>query len=370
MGHHLVASPAPRATPAHRLLDHRHLRLPRLARLPRSRIRVHVSQPALERYAFHCIRLYSAVFTVFLSVVSMRCSQYAAPYRLPALMLAYSARRLELIALFENREYPSTDRRILGAFCAAAMGAQNAWTTRSSLKTSTVIVGTNLQKIAEILYLRVRRKLEGCCSSSVPELGRWEIWGDMGRYGEIWEAARAPSPSWAGGSRRSTTFSPRGRTRGRGRRPCCAACPPSSERCAAPLPSRGPRRTQGNPPPPPSPLSQAVAKHTDVRNQESALLTRLAFCCVAYAVGAVGGAEAARVCCIGSEATADEAASSRCRWPLYLLHRVAPAGGAAHRTRATAVEMTRAMEGPPKAGHCDTPRTGEGIGKHSLQPSR
>ena len=102
-------------------------------------------------------------------------------------MLAYSARRLELIALFENREYPSTDRRILGAFCAAAMGAQNAWTTRSSLKTSTVIVGTNLQKIAEILYLRVRRKLEGCCSSSVPELGRWEIWGDMGRYGRLLE---------------------------------------------------------------------------------------------------------------------------------------------------------------------------------------
>ena len=69
-------------------------------------------------------------------------------------MLAYSARRLELIALFENREYPSTDRRILGAFCAAARGAQNAWTTRSYLKTSTVIVGTSRPQIAEVLYLR------------------------------------------------------------------------------------------------------------------------------------------------------------------------------------------------------------------------
>ena len=201
-------------------------------------------------------------------------------------MLAYSARRLELIALFENREYPSTDRRILGAFCAAAMGAQNAWTTRSSLKTSTVIVGTNLQKIAEILYLRVRRKLEGCCSSSVPELGR-----------------RFPSIN---------NFLPERQDTGERKAPLLRSLPSIVREVCRPTP-RGPRRTQGNQPPPPSPLSQAVAKHTDVRNQESALLTRLAFCCVAYAVGAVGGAEAARVCCIGSETTADEAASSRCR---------------------------------------------------------
>ncbi|EOD15483.1 hypothetical protein EMIHUDRAFT_444741 [Emiliania huxleyi CCMP1516] len=128
------------------------------------------------------------------------------------------------------------------------MGAQNAWTTRSSLKTSTVIVGTNLQKIAEILYLRVRRKLEGCCSSSVPELGR-----------------RFPSIN---------NFLPERQDTGERKAPLLRSLP--------------------------SIVREAVAKHTDVRNQESALLTRLAFCCVAYAVGAVGGAEAARVCCIGS----------------------------------------------------------------------
>jgi len=155
---------------------------------------------------------------------------------------------LELIALFEDHKYPSTDRRILGAFCAAAMGAQNAWTTRSSLKTSTVIVGTNLQKVAEILYLRVRRQLEGCCSSSVPELGR-----------------RFPSIN---------NFLPERQDTGERKAPLLRSLP--------------------------SIVREAVAKQTDVRKQESALLTRLALCCVAYAVGAVGGAEAARVCCIGS----------------------------------------------------------------------
>ena len=142
-------------------------------------------------------------------------------------MLAYSARRLELIALFENREYPSTDRRILGAFCAAAMGTQNAWTTRSSLKTSTVIVGTNLQKTAEILYLRVRRKLEGCCSSSVPELGR-----------------RFPSIN---------NFLPERQDTGERKAPLLRSLPSIVREVCRPTP-RGPRRTQGNQPPPPLPL--------------------------------------------------------------------------------------------------------------------
>ena len=44
-------------------------------------------------HVFSRIHPYSAVFTVFLSVVSTRSSEYAAQYRLLALRLAYSARR-------------------------------------------------------------------------------------------------------------------------------------------------------------------------------------------------------------------------------------------------------------------------------------
>ena len=150
--------------------------------------------------------------------------------------------------------------------------------------------------------------------TSVPELGRREIWGDMGRYGKIWGDMGGCSSSVPELGRRFPSinnFLPERQDTGERKAPLLRSLPSIVREVCRPTP-RGPRRTQGNPPPPPSPLSQAVAKHTDVRNQESALLTRLAFCCVAYAVGAVGGAEAARVCCIGSEATADEAASSRC----------------------------------------------------------
>ena len=44
-------------------------------------------------HEFSRIRSYSAVFTVFLSVVLTRCSEDAAQCRIPALKLAYSTRR-------------------------------------------------------------------------------------------------------------------------------------------------------------------------------------------------------------------------------------------------------------------------------------
>ena len=44
-------------------------------------------------HVFRCVHPCSAVFTVFLFIVFTRCSEYAAQYRLPALMSAYSARR-------------------------------------------------------------------------------------------------------------------------------------------------------------------------------------------------------------------------------------------------------------------------------------
>ena len=46
-------------------------------------------------HVFSCIRPYSAVFTVFFSVVFTRCSEYAAQHRIPALKMAYSTRRQE-----------------------------------------------------------------------------------------------------------------------------------------------------------------------------------------------------------------------------------------------------------------------------------
>ena len=47
-------------------------------------------------HVFRCNQLYSAIFTVFFSVVFPRSSEYAAQYCLPALRLAYSARRVVL----------------------------------------------------------------------------------------------------------------------------------------------------------------------------------------------------------------------------------------------------------------------------------
>jgi len=49
-----------------------------------------------------CRPLSSAVFTGFLSAVFMRYSQYAAQYRLPALMLVYSAARRSASHLTAN----------------------------------------------------------------------------------------------------------------------------------------------------------------------------------------------------------------------------------------------------------------------------
>jgi len=59
----------------------------------RSGRRVLVPQLAPERHGLRCLHTHSAVFTVLLSVVFTRCSEDAAQYRPPALMLAYSARR-------------------------------------------------------------------------------------------------------------------------------------------------------------------------------------------------------------------------------------------------------------------------------------
>ena len=53
-----------------------------------------IQTSAREGHVFRRIRPYSAVFTVSLSVVFTRRSEYAAQYRIRALMLAYSARRL------------------------------------------------------------------------------------------------------------------------------------------------------------------------------------------------------------------------------------------------------------------------------------
>ena len=110
-----------------------------LARQPRSGMRAHVSQPALERTR---TQPYSAVSTVyekrntcsclptssredtysaaFLSVVCLRCSAYAAYHRLHALMSAYSARRLAGVALVNpatsiGRSWPAQLRRLLDA---------------------------------------------------------------------------------------------------------------------------------------------------------------------------------------------------------------------------------------------------------------
>eukprot|EP00962_Isochrysis_galbana_P031935 scaffold10457_cov106-Isochrysis_galbana.AAC.2 len=63
-------------------------------------------------------------------------------------------------ALPPPAQYPlSTGRRshirTTGALAAVAMGAQNAWTTRSSIKASTVIIGANLQKV-QFVQLRGR----------------------------------------------------------------------------------------------------------------------------------------------------------------------------------------------------------------------
>ena len=86
------APPAPLLRPLARRLARAAVRPPPRLRAchPRSRIRTHVSQLALERTR---TPPHSAVFTVFFSVVFTRCSEDAAQYRLPALMLAYSARR-------------------------------------------------------------------------------------------------------------------------------------------------------------------------------------------------------------------------------------------------------------------------------------
>ena len=55
-----------------------------VAEEPRSVMRAHESQPALERgRAFRRIRPYSAVSTVHASLVLARCSQYSARHRPP-----------------------------------------------------------------------------------------------------------------------------------------------------------------------------------------------------------------------------------------------------------------------------------------------
>ena len=88
---------------AQRAISSRNARLP-LSRLqgsplllteddPRRGRRALVSQPALERHVLRCTPLYSAVFTVLLSVVFTRCSEDAAQDRPPAPRLAYSAHR-------------------------------------------------------------------------------------------------------------------------------------------------------------------------------------------------------------------------------------------------------------------------------------
>jgi len=67
--------------------------------------------------AFRCTRPYSAVFTVFFSVVFTRCS-FPAQYRIRALMLVYSARRPEIL-------YLPVERRIV---IALADGTQQSIT--------------------------------------------------------------------------------------------------------------------------------------------------------------------------------------------------------------------------------------------------
>lgn len=74
----------------------------------RSGIRIRVLQLALERTR---IQLYSAVFsriTVVASLVFTRCYEDTAQYRMPALMLVYSARRLA--SLYERYSSTSSPR--------------------------------------------------------------------------------------------------------------------------------------------------------------------------------------------------------------------------------------------------------------------
>ena len=74
----------------------------------RSGIRIRVLQLALERTR---IQLYSAVFsriTVVASLVFTRCYEDTAQYRMPALMLVYSARRLA--RLYERYSSTSSPR--------------------------------------------------------------------------------------------------------------------------------------------------------------------------------------------------------------------------------------------------------------------
>jgi len=127
--HALLASPLPPSVPAHIRVAALELRSPgarclhaNLVRLSHGPGRTYLLKPLEAEYVFmypnqhsrghvfSCIRSYSAVFTVFFSVVFTRCSEYAAQHRIPALKLAYSTRRLKPLLHFV---LPPSVRRVL-----------------------------------------------------------------------------------------------------------------------------------------------------------------------------------------------------------------------------------------------------------------